>query len=271
MVFVVDVDEVFLCVALEALSGLGELFVFADARAALDAAERPDLVVSEIVLGEPGGFGLLARLARRHGEDAPRFLFVSSLRDDDTHTQCLEAGADDYLAKPVSVAVLRARAAALLRRSGRMERSGPSDVLSSSVPINSHALRIETRIKSEPPHLVSTVRAGERELVRRALPLAEGLPRPEVEALQRRLHEEVESTMRDRVSLLRRDRLRGPTRAPLDADRAQQLLDEGVEHALSGRWAPALAAWEAGLAIDPEHSALRVNVEVARRKLGPPR
>ena len=43
------------------------------------------------------------------------------------------------------------------------------------------------------------------------------------------------------------------------------------QKALSGRWAPALAAWEAGLAIDPEHSALRVNAEVARRKLGPPR
>jgi hypothetical protein len=46
----------------------------------------------------------------------------------------------------------------------------------------------------------------------------------------------------------------------------QRLLDEGLEHALAGRWAEALALWEAGLALEPDNVALRVNAEVARRK-----
>lgn len=283
--FVVDDDDAFVGLARGALSTLGHVVTFHDARAALDAAaaRAPDLVVSEIVLRELGGFGLLSRLVRQHPERPPRFLFVSSLADDDTHTQCLEAGADDYLAKPVSAAVLRARAKVLLRRSGRLEAPHAPEVLRSSVPINSHSLTLETRVKGGPPHVVTVVRAGERELLRKAVPFAEGLDAKEIEALRRRIHDEVESTMRDRVSLLRHQRLRDepsderaeprseaqarsrthpePARA-----RVQRLLDEGLEHALAGRWAEALALWEAGLALEPDNVALRVNAEVARRK-----
>lgn len=121
------------------------------------------------------------------------------------------------------------------------------------------------------------------------MPFAEGLGQEEIETLRHRVHDEVESTMRDRVSLLRQQRLRDerpdegraePQSGAHAADdvgrpattdeapnaRVERLLDEGLEHALAGRWTEALALWEAGLALEPDNVALRVNAEVARRK-----
>jgi len=82
------------------------------------ATFRPDLAVLEMVLdGEVVG----PDLARRVSADAdPLLLFVTSVTGDQDRLAAFEAGADDYVAKPILREELLARVHALLRRGGRL-------------------------------------------------------------------------------------------------------------------------------------------------------
>ncbi|MEU6458946.1 response regulator transcription factor [Streptomyces sp. NPDC047065] len=76
---------------------------------------RPDAVVLDLML--PGMSGLeVCRRARAH-DQVP--IIMATARGDDTDIVVgLEAGADDYVVKPVRARVLDARIRAVLRRSG---------------------------------------------------------------------------------------------------------------------------------------------------------
>ena len=77
---------------------------------------KPDLLVLD--LGLPGGDGLeLIRDVR--GWSAVPIIVLSARVDETDKIGALDAGADDYLAKPFGVAELLARVRALLRRSMR--------------------------------------------------------------------------------------------------------------------------------------------------------
>ena len=85
------------------------------------------LLVLDINLPDGSGLSLLRRL-RQGGDRTPVILLTANDLELDEVTG-LEAGADDYITKPFSLAVLRARVAAQLRRSaagkpGRAELDG---------------------------------------------------------------------------------------------------------------------------------------------------
>lgn len=85
-----------------------------EARAAL-AHSHFDLIVLDLGLPDGNGLSLLAEL-RERGDATP--VLVLTARDGiDERVRGLDLGADDYLAKPFSVAELEARVRALLRRS----------------------------------------------------------------------------------------------------------------------------------------------------------
>ena len=83
---------------------------------AIDATRRDvfDLVVLDINLPGLDGFQTCRRL-RAHGIGTP-VLMLTARGDVDDRVTGLDAGADDYLAKPFSLAELLARVRALLRR-----------------------------------------------------------------------------------------------------------------------------------------------------------
>lgn len=83
------------------------------------AAEfRPDLALLDVRLPVgPDGYAM-ARLLRE-GSDLP-VLFLTAADGLDDRLAGFDAGADDYLVKPFSMAELLARVQALLRRSGRL-------------------------------------------------------------------------------------------------------------------------------------------------------
>ncbi|MFE0020289.1 response regulator [Amycolatopsis sp. NPDC059021] len=83
-------------------------------------AEPPDLVVLDLMLPGIDGF----EVCRRLRADGPVPIIVLTARNDDFDVVgCLEAGADDYVVKPVRPRVLDARIKAVLRR-GTAEPAG---------------------------------------------------------------------------------------------------------------------------------------------------
>lgn len=86
----------------------------AKAREAL-AEDRFDLLILDVNLPDGSGLALL-RQVRFEGDTTPVILLTANDLELDEVTG-LEAGADDYITKPFSLAVLRARVNAQLRRS----------------------------------------------------------------------------------------------------------------------------------------------------------
>ena len=114
-----DMREV-LCDYFTAKSG-GELTMISapDGNTALHLIETQpfDLLLLDIMLPGTDGFAL-CRAAREQG-DAP-VLFVTAREDEQDKLYGYDQGADDYVVKPFSLAVLYAKAQALLRRSRSM-------------------------------------------------------------------------------------------------------------------------------------------------------
>jgi two-component system OmpR family response regulator len=84
------------------------------------AAFRPDLAILDVRLPVgPDGFALARRL--RQDSEAVPILFLSAATTEDHRLAGFDAGGDDYVVKPFSMAELLARVHALLRRSGRLD------------------------------------------------------------------------------------------------------------------------------------------------------
>lgn len=78
-------------------------------------AQRPDLVIMDVMMPVMDGYQATARI--RHLDTARwvPILFLSAHTDDHERTKGLEAGGDDYLAKPVNVFLLNNKIMALRR------------------------------------------------------------------------------------------------------------------------------------------------------------
>ncbi|MDO4276999.1 MAG: response regulator transcription factor [Eubacteriales bacterium] len=100
-----------------------------DSRRAFER-ERPDAVLLDWNL--PDGDGL--ELCREFRELSGVPILMVTARDMEMdEVMCLECGADDYIAKPFSLAVLKARVAALLRRK---ERIGQRQLCSGDIRVD---------------------------------------------------------------------------------------------------------------------------------------
>jgi Response regulators consisting of a CheY-like receiver domain and a winged-helix DNA-binding domain len=98
-----------------------------------------DGIVLDLQLGDRHGFEILQEL-RRNGRHTPVLLY-SGLADTETIVRGLDAGADDYIVKPVSNEELRARVRTLIRRG-----SGSSRVAEQSVVGNLTLNRLTRRV-----------------------------------------------------------------------------------------------------------------------------
>jgi DNA-binding response OmpR family regulator len=117
-------DEPAIALALEddlTLEGY-QVEVIRDGRAAAAKAreEAFDLILLDVMLPGQDGFEVCREL-RRHGVRTP-ILMLTARAQESEKVLGLETGADDYVTKPFGVRELRARIAALLRRS----QAGPA-------------------------------------------------------------------------------------------------------------------------------------------------
>ena len=107
-----------------------------DSRRALEQTQ-PDLILLDWNL--PDGDGLM--LCREISEKWKIPILMITARDMELdQVMCLESGADDYIAKPFSLAVLKARIAALLRRQGgQSEKAG--QLISGQIRVDNKEMR----------------------------------------------------------------------------------------------------------------------------------
>jgi two-component system OmpR family response regulator len=98
-------------------------------RSALDAvrAVPVDLVVLDVMLPDLDGFEVARRL-RHEGITTP-ILFLTAKTGLDDKARAFELGADDYVAKPFSLAEIVMRVRAILRRTSMTGSAGASTVL----------------------------------------------------------------------------------------------------------------------------------------------
>ena len=107
-----------------------------DSRRALEQIQ-PDLILLDWNL--PDGDGLM--FCREISEKWKIPILMITARDMEIdQVMCLESGADDYIAKPFSLAVLKARIAALLRRQGNQtEKNG--QLISGQIRVDNKEMR----------------------------------------------------------------------------------------------------------------------------------
>lgn len=115
---IVDDDEDLIDFVREALGGTGYKCVgFRDATGLLAALRREtfDLLLLDWGLPDTSGFDLLQRI--RASDTRPSgIIMITNRADKESIAEALRAGADDYIIKPESAAVIVARIEAVLRR-----------------------------------------------------------------------------------------------------------------------------------------------------------
>lgn len=126
----------------------------ADARAARDLAadQLPDLMLVDWMLPDLSGPELIRRFRSDPlTRDTPIIMLTAKSEEDDM-IYGLDAGADDYLIKPVSLKALSARIKALLRRSEGFDEQRVINAGRLQLNQNAHQLRVD----GAPVHLGTT-------------------------------------------------------------------------------------------------------------------
>ncbi len=96
------------------------------ANSAEEALELPlqdySLILLDVMMGEMSGFQMARRLKNNPVTARVPIIFITALDSEDHLVKGLNIGADDYIAKPLSMKEVKARIKAVLRRSAQSER-----------------------------------------------------------------------------------------------------------------------------------------------------
>jgi len=126
MIYIVEDDRNIQEIELFAIRNSGfEAAGFETAQGFWRAMEEklPELILLDIMLPDEDGISILRRLRARSETKRIPVMLVTAKGSEIDKVKGLDAGADDYIAKPFGVMELIARVKALLRRSGAQEDS----------------------------------------------------------------------------------------------------------------------------------------------------
>ena len=117
-ILVVD-DELDLCEILQ-YNLETEGYEVMTANSAEEALELPlhefSLILLDVMMGEMSGFQMARKIKDNPATSQIPIIFITALDDEDNTVKGLNIGADDYIAKPLSMKEVKARVRAVLRR-----------------------------------------------------------------------------------------------------------------------------------------------------------
>ena len=146
VVLVVDDEPVNIEVLAGGLEGYEVVFAASGAEAlAQAAAEAPDLILLDVMMPDLDGYEVCRRLKADHRLRKIPVIFVTALGQAADVVRGLEAGAVDYITKPVTLPVMRARVRT------HLELKLARDTLERRVDIsrsNAHAAGIQRGIRT---------------------------------------------------------------------------------------------------------------------------
>lgn len=137
-------------------------------------SESPDLVISDVMMPRTNGFDLCRAIKADPWARLIPVVLVTSLHGSAERLRGIEAGADDFLGKPVDAQELRARVRSLLRL-----KRYTDDLDSAEAVIMSLALTVEARDESTEGHCHRLAKLGS------ALGMRLGLGTDDIQALER--------------------------------------------------------------------------------------
>ena len=108
-VLIVDDQPANVHVLAEALGNEHDLIVAGSARRALELAPSADLVLLDVLMPDLDGLEVCRRLKADEATRRIPVIFVTALEQTEDETQGFEAGAVDYIVKPINPAIVRAR------------------------------------------------------------------------------------------------------------------------------------------------------------------
>ena len=104
-----------------------EGFEVMTANSAEEALELPlqefSLILLDVMMGEMSGFQMARKLKNNHDTAHIPIIFITAMDGEDDLVKGLNIGADDYIAKPLSMKEVKARVRAVLRRSTSLPAS----------------------------------------------------------------------------------------------------------------------------------------------------
>ena len=83
------------------------------------------LILVDVMMSEMSGFQMVRRLKSNPSTAHIPIIFITALDGEDNLVKGLNIGADDYIAKPLSMKEVKARVRAVLRRSSQSQQSLP--------------------------------------------------------------------------------------------------------------------------------------------------
>lgn len=108
-VLIVDDQPANVHVLAEALAEEHELLVATNAARALELAPIVDLILLDVLMPDMDGLEVCRRLKADEATRRIPIIFVTALEQTEDETQGFEAGAVDYIVKPINPAIVRAR------------------------------------------------------------------------------------------------------------------------------------------------------------------
>lgn len=104
----------------------------------------PDIILLDLMMPEMDGFEALRHLKADPNLKHIPVIVISSQADDSDIVQCLDAGADDHISKPVNPVILTARLESSIQRKRWIDQTNAYRKL-----IESYNLRLEDRVKGQ--------------------------------------------------------------------------------------------------------------------------
>lgn len=114
-----------------------KVFVANDGLEGVEMAQKvsPDLILMDVMMPRMDGIEACQTIRQELQLNSPLIAFLTSRAEDYSQVAGFEAGADDYITKPIRPRLLISKVEALLRRAGRTN-GAESEIKTSSITVN---------------------------------------------------------------------------------------------------------------------------------------